>query len=84
MKKLIVAGLATALLLVGFAAYAHPKHPNLRAAHELVLKAMDRITDAQKANEYDMGGHAAKAKDLLAQAETELKAATEEANENKK
>lgn len=84
MKKLIVAGLTAALLVVGFAAYAKPKHPNLHAAHELVLKAMDRITDAQKANEYDMGGHAAKAKDLLAQAETELKAATEEANENKK
>lgn len=84
MKKLIVAGLAAALLVVGFAAYAHPKHPNLAAAHELVVKAMGRIDDAQKANEYDMGGHAAKAKELLTQAEGELKQAAEAANENKK
>jgi len=35
---------------------------------------------AQGANEFDMQGHAAKAKDLLNQANTELKAAAQAAN----
>ncbi len=34
--------------------------------------------------EYDLAGHAAKAKELIGQAMEELKAAREEANENKK
>ena len=84
MKKLILAVALTGLLATGIVAVAKPRHPNLAAAHELVLKAIGRIDDAQKANEYDLGGHAAKAKELLAQAETELKAAAEEANENEK
>jgi hypothetical protein len=45
---------------------------------------MKRIDAAQKANEFDLGGHAAKAKDLLAQAESELKQAMEEAKEKSK
>lgn len=84
MKKLILAGVIAGSVLVAVTAYAKPKHPNLHAAHELVVKAMARIDDAQKANEYDLGGHAAKAKDLLTQAEAELKQAAEEANDNGK
>lgn len=84
MKKIILAVVLGALLGAGVMAYAHPKHPNLAAAHNLVLKAIDRLDAAQKANEFDLGGHAAKAKDLLAQAEGEIKQAAEEANENKK
>ncbi|HEV2111033.1 MAG TPA: hypothetical protein VGT99_06750 [Gammaproteobacteria bacterium] len=84
MKKIILAVVLGALLGAGVMAYAKPKHPNLAAAHNLVLKAIDRLDAAQKANEFDLGGHAAKAKDLLAQAEGEIKQATEEANENKK
>jgi hypothetical protein len=38
---------------------------------------------AQQANEWDMKGHAQKAKELLEQANREIKAATEAANENK-
>jgi hypothetical protein len=56
------------------------RHPNLAAAQRLVDQALGRIDAAQQANEYDMGGHAAKAKDLLAHANEELKAAAEEAN----
>ena len=51
--------------------------------HELVVKAIARIDDAQKANDFDMGGHAQKAKDLLTQAEGELKQAAEAANDKK-
>ena len=83
MKKIILAAVLGALLGAGVVAYAHPKHPNLNEAHNLVLKAIAKLDAAQKANEYDLGGHAAKAKDLLVQAESEIKQAKEEANENK-
>lgn len=83
MKKIILAAVLGALLGAGVVAYAHPKHPNLNEAHNLVLKAIAKLDAAQKANEYDLGGHAAKAKDLLAQAEGEIRQAKEEANENK-
>lgn len=80
MKKLLVTGIVAALMLVGVAAYAAPKHPNIRAAHQLIVQALGRIQAAEKANEYDLGGHAAKAKDLLVQAEAELRQAAQTSN----
>jgi len=56
------------------------RHPNLRAAQDLINQAYDRITAAKAANEWDMGGHAAKAKDLLDQAKREIRLAAEAAN----
>jgi hypothetical protein len=56
------------------------RHPNLAAAQRLVDQAFNRITEAQKANEFDLGGHAAKAKALLDDANKELKLAAEAAN----
>lgn len=58
------------------------KHPNLDAAQELVLKAYNRVEAAQRANEYDLGGHAAKAKEALRLASDELKLAAQHANKN--
>lgn len=58
------------------------RHPNLAAAQRLCDQAFNRIMDAQRANEWDMDGHAQKAKDLLDQANRELKAAAEAANHN--
>jgi hypothetical protein len=55
--------------------------PNLKAADAALVKAMDAITAAQKANEFDMGGHAAKAKDAIKLAADEIKQAAESANE---
>ena len=83
MKKIILAAVLGALQGAGVVAYAHPNHPNLNEAHNLVLKAIDKLDAAQKANEFDLGGHAAKAKDLLAQAEGEIKQAKEAANDKK-
>jgi len=60
------------------------RHPNLAAAQRLSDQAYQRIVDAQKANEFDLDGHAQKAKDLLDQANRELKEAAEESNENRK
>ena len=54
-----------------------PAHPNLAAAQKLAQQAFDRLVAAQKANEYELGGHAAKAKDLLKQANDEIKAITD-------
>jgi hypothetical protein len=56
------------------------KHPNLAAAQRLSTQAYEKISQAQQANEWDMGGHAAKAKELLDQVNRELKEAAEAAN----
>jgi hypothetical protein len=60
------------------------RHPNLAAAIELMDKASAKLTDAQVANEWDMQGHAAKAKQLLDEARHEVKLAAEAANEHHK
>lgn len=51
------------------------RHPILADAQRLCDQAYNRISDAQRANEWDMRGHAAKAKALLEQASHELKEA---------
>jgi hypothetical protein len=61
---------------------AKHRHPNLAAAQRLATTAYERISAAQQANEFDMGGHAQKAKELLEQVNRELKAAAEAANEH--
>ena len=60
------------------------KHPNLAAAQRLSTEAFEKVSAAQQANEWDMDGHAAKAKELLEQANRELKQAAEAANKNHK
>lgn len=56
------------------------KHPNLAAAQRFCQQAFDKCVEAQGANEFDMQGHAQKAKDLLEQANTQLKQAAQAAN----
>jgi hypothetical protein len=80
---------SAALALVASAAIAGPpvdnigkRHPNLAAAQRLSTQAYEKISAAQQANEWDMQGHAAKAKDLLDQVNHELKAAAEAANKH--
>jgi hypothetical protein len=83
MKKFIVVIAVIAVLVSGlslFAANVGHRHPNLRAAQLLIEKAASKITAAQVANEFDMDGHAAKAKELLDQAYVEIKLAAETAN----
>ncbi|MBZ5522826.1 MAG: hypothetical protein LAP21_11365 [Acidobacteriia bacterium] len=58
------------------------RHPNLAAAQRLSAQAYEKVIAAQKANEWDLGGHAQKAKDLLDQANQELKLAAETSNAN--
>jgi len=75
------------LLLGGLALAQRPKdnvsarrHPNIAAAQRLVTQAWEKVVTAQRANEFDMQGHAQKAKDLLDQANNELKLAAGAAN----
>jgi hypothetical protein len=58
------------------------QHPNLAKAQSDLNLAFQKIIDAQKANEYDLGGHADKAKQLIQQAGDELKQAALAANQN--
>lgn len=77
-------GLAVTLALANTPArnVSSVRHPNLAAAQRLCEEAYQKITAAQEANEFDMHGHAAKAKALLGEANAEIKLAAEAANEN--
>jgi hypothetical protein len=59
------------------------RHPNIAAAQRFSQQAWQRIVDAQKANEWDLAGHAQKAKELLDQVNNELKQAAEASNYRK-
>jgi hypothetical protein len=81
---------AALFLLVCTATAQRPKqnisparHPNLAAAQRFTLQAYEKVSAAQRANEWDLGGHAQKAKELLEQADRELKLAAETANAKK-
>ena len=89
--RLRAAFLGSLLLIAGVALAQRPvrnvsgaRHPNIAAAQRLSRQAWQRVVDAQKANEWDMQGHAQKAKDLLDQANNELKMAAQAANRNAK
>jgi hypothetical protein len=60
------------------------RHPNLAAAQRLCDQAFEKIQAAQGANEWDLDGHAAKAKELLDQASRELKQAARTSNKEHK
>jgi hypothetical protein len=88
--RLVAAVIGASLAIAGFA-FAQPKrnvsganHPNIAAAQRLSQQAWDRIVAAQKANEWDMAGHAQKAKELLDQVNHELRQAATAANKNAK
>ncbi len=88
--KLVTATMLSAAFIWGGVALAQKpvenvsgkRHPNLAAAQRLSQQAWEKIAAAQQANEWDMQGHAAKAKELLDQVNQELKLAAESANKN--
>jgi hypothetical protein len=88
-NRLLTAVLGSMLLLggVGLAQKKEPvknvsaaRHPNLAAAQTAARNAFNKITAAQEANEWDLQGHAKKAKELLEQVNNELKLAAEASN----
>ena len=84
MKKSIIAAVGLLLLastvLVAQGKVSGSRHPNLAAAQKFCDDAIRKIDAAQSANEWDMGGHAKKAKELLAAASAEIKEAALTAN----
>jgi hypothetical protein len=79
-KSALIVGVGALLLSAALVAGPMAGHPNLKAAHNKILMAIQAMERAQKANDYDMGGHAAKAESLLRQAEGEIRMAAEDAN----
>jgi F0F1-type ATP synthase membrane subunit b/b' len=91
-KNLIFAAIVGLGLLLGGFAYGQmgapaenvsgKRHPHLAQAQRLANQAFEQVSAAQSANEFDMAGHAAHAKELLDQASKELKEAAEAANKH--
>ena len=85
--SLVVNSILGAALFCGVALAQEPVqdinksvHPVLAAAQLHVVEANKNVEAAQKDNRYDMQGHAEKARDLLVQANQELKAAAQAAD----
>jgi hypothetical protein len=84
-KQIVLAALLVSVPLIAQAQepvqnVSRSRHGNLAAAQDLSRQAFDRLTAAQEANEFDLGGHAARAKRLLQQANAEIKLAAIAAN----
>ena len=95
MKRVLSGSMLSMALLFGSLVYGQgmkppaedisgKKHPNLAAAQRHLDMAFEKIQAAQQANEWDLAGHAAKAKELIDQASRELKQAAEASNRNHK
>jgi hypothetical protein len=88
--RIAAASVGLMLFLAGVVTGQRPKenvspgrHPNIAAAQQLSRQAWEKVLAAQRANEWDMEGHAQKAKDLLDEVNNELKAAAGAANRNR-
>jgi hypothetical protein len=85
--------IATAVAVVASASIAsareparnvHPAaHPHIAEAQRLSSEAFERLQVAQQANEFDLDGHAQKAKDALKLANDEMKLAAEASSRNR-
>ena len=92
MKKALIIGLVFGVAMsAGCAAMAYEpspyvdigfRHGNLRNAQEDIVQAWQLVDQAQNANDYQLGGHAARAKELLFEANQELRMAATTANHN--
>jgi hypothetical protein len=92
MKKALIAGLVLGVAMsVGCVAMADTpfpyvdigfRHGNLRNAQEDIAQAWQLVDQAQYANNYQLDGHAARAKELLFEANQELRMAATTANHN--
>ena len=87
MNRLFATLLIGGIVLGGAEVLARPatnispsRHPNLAAAQQLSAEAWDKVSAAQAANQWDLEGHAQRAKELLDQVNAELKLAAETAN----
>jgi hypothetical protein len=56
------------------------RHGNLRSAQQDIVNAYQKVNQAQAANDGQLAGHAQRAKELLAQADEELRLAANVSN----
>lgn len=90
MKTLKIATLVASVLMCGAMARAQApnvtvdpqRHGNLAAAQNNIVEAWGSISEAQRANDSHLGGHAARAKELLAQANQEIQLCADQADAN--
>lgn len=93
-KGVLIAALALcAAFALGAVSFAQPqqgppvtvgdRHGNMRAAQQLIQQAWRKVNEAQVDNNYNLGGHAGKAKDLLSEASEEIKLSAEAANSHR-
>jgi len=85
MFKKIVIGLGGVVTLVACLAFAQSptvniskRHGNLRDAQSFIVQAYQKVETAQTDNGGRMAGHAARAKELLREADAELRRAADE------
>lgn len=81
--------LCTALSFVGTVFAQAPvvnidrrRHGNLAAAQSFIVEAYQKLDMAQQANEDQLGGHTQRAKQLLTQADQEIRLAANVSNEH--
>jgi hypothetical protein len=88
LKRIVMIGVALcAAFALGAVMFAQrppvdvgERHGNMRAAQELIQQAWMKVDEAQQDNNYNLGGHAGRAKELLTQASNQIKMAAEAAN----
>jgi hypothetical protein len=80
----LVLGCSGALLAQAPVVNIGDRHGNLRAAQQYIVSAWQRIDEAQQDNNYNLGGHAGRAKELLVQADEELRLAANVANSHER
>jgi hypothetical protein len=84
-QTVVLSAVLAAAAVVSVSSVAGPEahHPNIIAARNDVNRAIQKLHNAQRANEYDMGGHAKHAEELLGQALEEMRMAAEVDNAHK-
>ncbi|MGE8186101.1 hypothetical protein [Pseudomonas sp. NPDC086278] len=88
-KWVVVCGVVASALIFGCVSQADQpsvnigdRHGNLRGAQEHIVQAWRLVDEAQQDNNYRLGGHAGRAKELLSEANEELRLAADTANEH--
>ena len=86
-KLFIATAIYTGLICVGVTFAQAPvvnidphRHGNMAAAQRYIVQAYQKLDAAQRANDDQLGGHAQRAKDLLTQADQEIRLAANVAN----
>jgi hypothetical protein len=82
--KLMAGALLGAALIGGGVTVAQRPERDASGSTTASRQTWEKITEGQKANEWDLDGHAAKAKELLDQANADMKLAAEASNKHHK